>query len=559
MLKATLASVTNEARTTYEKVVKSWMAATLGLGNMPDDPEKQDIRFDRFILDTARGCLIGEGGEIWLRPRSFQVLRYLARNARRLVAKEELFEALWARAAVTDDALVQCISEIRHALGPDGRRLIRTVPRRGYMLDLPADTPAQPRLLGRGKDARQPPVEFAHRLSIAVGRLRNVGDDPACDVVAEALTANLITDLTSIRDSMILTPNNVIACIDQDRDLRQIARERDVRYVFTGTVQGFGGRLRVNCQLVDARVGTNLWAERFEYEGSDPWTWQGRVTRHIARILKFGLVEAASHHSEAERSGGPDAIDLTMQAVVLFSRFVTRADVADARVLFQRALRLDPSSVQALVGFAGTHILELSQLWAEDWETQLAQAEVAIARAMELDPNSAEVRYTRANLMLLRAEAEQAIAEYRVAVELNPTFSQALSRIGQATVVLGRPADAFEPLFAAVRLNPRNGMSHFFLGMACFHLGDDDKAVAWFEEALAIDQRSALARSWLAGIYALHNRLAAARVELAEFDRVHPRQTIASLRASQLSRNPETRAQRERLYDGLLRAGMRAV
>ena len=283
------------------------------------------------------------------------------------------------------------------------------------------------------------------------------------------------------------------------------------------------------------------------------------MTRHIARILKFGLVEAASRYSEAERSGGPDAIDLTMQAVVLFSRYVTRADVADARVLFQRALRLDPSSVQALVGFAGTHICELFQLWAEDRETQLAQAEAAIARAMEFDPNSAEVRYTRANLMLLRAEAEQAIAEYRVAVELNPTFYHALYRIGQAMVELGRPADAFEPLFAAVRLNPRGSQCRFNLGMACFHLGDDDKAVAWFEESLAINQRTALPRAWLAGIHALHNRLAAARVELAEFDRVHPGQTIAGLRANQLSRNPETRAQRERLYDGLLRAGMRAV
>src|SRR5262249_30972768 len=153
--------------------------------------------------------------------------------------------------------------------------------------------------------------------------------------------------------------------------------------------------------------------------------------------------------------------------------------------------------------------------------------------------------------MLLRAEAEQAIAEYRIAVELNPTFSQALSRIGQAMVVLGRPADAFEPLFAAMRLNPRNSLCRFCLGMACFHLGDDDKAVAWFEEALAIDQRGALARAWLAGIHALHNRLAAARVELAEFNRVHPGQTIAGLRANQLSRNSEIRSQSERLYDGL--------
>jgi len=93
------------------------------------------LRFDRFILDLDRGSLLGDGNEIALRPKTFAVLRYLSENCARLVSKDELFAAVWPNLAVTDDTLVQSIGELRRALGADGPRLIRTVPRRGYRFD----------------------------------------------------------------------------------------------------------------------------------------------------------------------------------------------------------------------------------------------------------------------------------------------------------------------------------------------------------------------------------------------------------------------------------------
>jgi TolB-like protein/DNA-binding winged helix-turn-helix (wHTH) protein len=82
-----------------------------------------------------RGSLLRDGNEIALRPKTFAVLRYLSENCARLVSKDELFAAVWPNLAVTDDTLVQSIGELRRALGDDGPRLIRTVPRRGYRFD----------------------------------------------------------------------------------------------------------------------------------------------------------------------------------------------------------------------------------------------------------------------------------------------------------------------------------------------------------------------------------------------------------------------------------------
>jgi DNA-binding winged helix-turn-helix (wHTH) protein len=100
------------------------------------------LRFDRFALDLARGWLRDSNREIDLRPKTFEVLYYLAENAGRLVSKQALFEAVWPGIAVCDDSIVQCIRELRQKLGDEDRRLIKTVSRRGYLLD--AVVSAQP-------------------------------------------------------------------------------------------------------------------------------------------------------------------------------------------------------------------------------------------------------------------------------------------------------------------------------------------------------------------------------------------------------------------------------
>jgi len=92
----------------------------------------QTYSFNEFTLDLTRGCLFRNGEEIKLRPKSFDTLRHLVENSGRLISKNELIEAVWPGTAVTDDSLVQCLIEVRRALGEDGQQIVKTVPRRGY-------------------------------------------------------------------------------------------------------------------------------------------------------------------------------------------------------------------------------------------------------------------------------------------------------------------------------------------------------------------------------------------------------------------------------------------
>jgi len=93
------------------------------------------ITFSGFTLDLDRGRLFDAGNrEIVLRRKSLDLLAYLARNAGRVISKEELINATWQNVSVTDDSLTQCISDIRRKLNDGDQKLIRTVSRRGYML-----------------------------------------------------------------------------------------------------------------------------------------------------------------------------------------------------------------------------------------------------------------------------------------------------------------------------------------------------------------------------------------------------------------------------------------
>jgi DNA-binding winged helix-turn-helix (wHTH) protein/rhodanese-related sulfurtransferase len=131
--------VLKDVRTNAENSLNSTEAGSAILGSN-DRPSltaaaPTRVRFDRYVLDDQRGCLLAGDEEITLRPKTFEFLRYLASNPGRLVSKDELLAALWPNVVVTDDSLFQCVAELRRALQDHDQHLIKTVQRRGYRFE----------------------------------------------------------------------------------------------------------------------------------------------------------------------------------------------------------------------------------------------------------------------------------------------------------------------------------------------------------------------------------------------------------------------------------------
>ena len=174
--------------------------------------------FAGYTLDLRQGCLRAGDRQIELRPKSFALLCYLVENAGRLVPKDELVNALWPHVVVTDELLTRCVSDVRLALNDVGQDIIKTVPRRGYLLTAPVSrleppvmTPSQNRepdaTPQRPADRRQPTVMAIVAAAVlasimivagAVWWLRSPDSSPSATVVSatadkQAPPAALIT------------------------------------------------------------------------------------------------------------------------------------------------------------------------------------------------------------------------------------------------------------------------------------------------------------------------------------------------------------------------------
>jgi predicted ATPase/DNA-binding winged helix-turn-helix (wHTH) protein len=101
------------------------------------EASRLSYQFGEFTLDSARGCLLRAGVEIKLRPKVYETLKYLLEHPGQLIGKQELMQAVWPNAFVTDDSLVQCTLELRRALDDGRQQLLKTVPRRGYLFAAP--------------------------------------------------------------------------------------------------------------------------------------------------------------------------------------------------------------------------------------------------------------------------------------------------------------------------------------------------------------------------------------------------------------------------------------
>src|SRR5688572_25047209 len=119
------------------------------------------FRFGDFVLDGTQRRLLRSGEDVYLPPKTFELLLHLLRNRGRVLSKDELLEAVWPDVNVVENTLAQRIREIREALGDGahGARFIKTVPRVGYQfigeLD---DEPAGVMVASRATTSPQAPV-----------------------------------------------------------------------------------------------------------------------------------------------------------------------------------------------------------------------------------------------------------------------------------------------------------------------------------------------------------------------------------------------------------------
>jgi TolB-like protein/class 3 adenylate cyclase/Flp pilus assembly protein TadD len=359
----------------------------------------------------------------------------------------------------------------------------------------------------------QPAV--APRLSIVVLPFANLGNDPDQQYFADGITEDLTTDLSRIAGMFVISRNTAFTYKDKRVDTKQIGRELGVRYILEGSVRRSGNQVRVNAQLIDAGIDAHLWAERFDYDASDLFTLQDKVTNRIAITLNLELIGAEA----AQPTEDPEALDYILRGRATQFRPNSPDLFAETVSLYERALTLDPGSAEAQTQLANTLVARVIDLMSDSAAADLSRAEELVNQALAAKPRHAKAHVVKGRILRAWNRWDEAILEFETGLALDRNEVWALHFLAQCKLLTGSIEDAIGLEQQAIRLSPREpriGWWYMVIGTAHLLQSRTDDAIVWLEKARSNLPAAVDVRSRLAAAYALRGETERAAAEPGE-------------------------------------------
>jgi adenylate cyclase len=460
-------------------------------------------------------------------------------------------EALAEPGGICVSARVQedAIGKLDLAFRDMGEQQLKNIARpvRAYAIEVAAIPP-------RGLAATSAP-----RLSIVVLPLTNLNNDPEQQYFADAITEDLTTDLSRIPGLFVISRNTAFTYRDKPIHTKQIGRELGVRYVLEGSVRRSGNQVRVNAQLIEAETEAHLWAERFTGDLGDLFALQDEITSRIAIALDQALVRAEA----ARPTSKPDALDCVFRGRAVLEKSLTRDSYTEAIGWFERALALDPQSVEAQLWLVQALTGRVNSGMSSTEAADIARAEDLLGQALAISPDTAFAHYAKGQVLRAQRRYADAIHEYETAIALDRNSAASFAHLGRWKLFTGSFAEAISMVEQAIRLSPRDsrlGVWYLLIGTTHLLQSCTDEAIAWLEKARTATPAHPGVHRALAGTYGLIGETERAAAELAEARRLSGDpdrfSSVSRMNASEYSYSsmaPKVRA----LWDATVVAGLR--
>jgi TolB-like protein len=339
------------------------------------------VRFGDCVLDEGRGLLIAPGGETVLRPKTFDLLRLMLDNPGRVIARNEILDAVWPNLFVTDDSITQCVVEIRKAIGPAGGDILKTLPRRGYILEAavavegaPAMT-ATPMLSARADD----------RPSIAVLPFRMSAGEPQHAYFEDGIIEGIVHVLSGLDGLFVVSRGSALAFAQKSLDPRAAGHELGVRYVLYGGVRRAGGRLRITTELSETERGTILRNDRYDGEADDLFEVQDRIAERVATTILPQVKAEELARAMRKPPNSLTAYDFVLRALDAM-RHLDRASLERGKTLLDQAIAADPGYGLAYSYLGWFYSWRIMQGWSPDVAADQDAAVAAAKAALDRDP-----------------------------------------------------------------------------------------------------------------------------------------------------------------------------
>jgi TolB-like protein len=402
----------------------------------------------------------------------------------------------------------------------------------------------------------RPMLALPDKPSIAILPFQNMSGDPEQEYFADGIVEEIITALSRFRQLFVIARNSTFSYKGRAVDVKQVGRELGVRYVLEGSVRKAANRVRITGQLVDASTGAHLWADRFDGALEDIFDLQDRITESVVGAIVPKLEQAEIERTRRKPTENLDAYDYFLRAIAgAYHR--TREGNDDALRLLHRAVQLDPNFAAAYGLATNCYCWRKASAWMIDSVQEIGETARLDWRAIELGNDDAEALcWAGFSLAYVVRDVDSGAPFIDRALVLNPNLALAWMFRGWASIYMGEPEAAIEPLTHAMRLSPLDRwLSMMLAGIAFAHFfaRHYEEAAKWAEKSLRENPNYHAGLRVAAASNAMIGKMQNVQKAMARLRQIDPALRIVHLR----DLTPVHRAEDLARYEeGLRKAGL---
>lgn len=410
-----------------------------------------------------------DGKALKLRLQSLEVLGFLAENPNRDISKNKISQAIWTKASVTDDSLVQCIADIRRLLKDRDHKIIQTLPKYGYKLVVAASSEL-PQIT---EQIDQTPVEAlmpvalpAKRPAIAVMGFQNVGADHSGDVIAAGLSTDIHFNLAKMSRLFVIAQASSRRIQHLLPD--EIGKQLGVSYLIRGTTQRVAQRIRATVSLIETESSRVIWSEQYERSLGNFLRLQDDITLDVVTEIDHRIERHEINKAFSAPSDNLNAWELYHRGLWYLTQ-TNQTGVDKATMLLKQSLALDPGFAPAYAALSSTCINRIflrTEMGIGDYADKALDYAY---QCIELDDHSGWGYWALGRALYMKRKHQQALATIDLSIKHNPNFSWShyTKTIVSTHSVEGKALNAADK---ALRLSPLDPNRFAFLGAKAFAL-----------------------------------------------------------------------------------------
>src|SRR5438874_5789768 len=348
------------------------------------------------------------------------------------------------------------------------------------------------------------------RKSIAVLPFENLSEDKANAYFADGIQEEILTRLSRIGDLKVISRTSTQRFKSSPDDLPQIAKQLGVANILEGTVQKAGDQVRVNVQLIDADSDSHLWAERYDRKLTDIFAVESDIAAKIADALQARLTGAERRAISSQPTENTEAHELYLRGRFCFNKWLgpVRAVIPGGEEFdksaqyYQQAIELDPNYALPYAGLADFYgfafafgLLPPEEKWAKAQEDNAK-------KALQLDPTLGEAyNPLAADKLYVHRDWPGAERDFRRGLELSPNFAEMHAHYAFCLVLFGRNEEALAEMRRVLDLDPLSSRFGFTSARLFFFMRQYDAALDQYRKTLELDPGAAFAHEWFGDAY----------------------------------------------------------